>query len=113
MPPQTLPRNSGFDALDRARTLGVETPEHVRLGFELAGFGSRAAAAVADAAVFAAVVMIIVLLQALLDLGQGVLFSVGASATVFLLFLLQAGYFVFFETVWRGQTPGKRWVGCE
>ncbi len=26
-------------------------------------------------------------------------------------FLLIFGYFVFFETLWSGQTPGKRWMG--
>ena len=30
------------------------------------------------------------------------------GAGVVVLFLLFFGYFIFFETVWRGQTPGKR-----
>jgi uncharacterized RDD family membrane protein YckC len=29
---------------------------------------------------------------------------------VLLLFLILAGYFAFFEWIWNGQTPGKRWL---
>ena len=29
---------------------------------------------------------------------------------IFFLFLLQFGYFAFFETIWNGRTPGKRWT---
>ena len=25
-------------------------------------------------------------------------------------FLVFFGYFIFFETIWSGQTPGKRWM---
>ena len=30
---------------------------------------------------------------------------------VFLLFIFLWGYYIYFEMVWNGQTPGKRWVG--
>ena len=30
---------------------------------------------------------------------------------VFVLFAIYWGYFAFFETIWKGQTPGKRYAG--
>jgi hypothetical protein len=44
-------RASGFAHLDRARVVRIDTPEQVRLGFELAGVGSRFAAALLDAVI--------------------------------------------------------------
>ena len=29
---------------------------------------------------------------------------------IILLFLILTGYFAFFEWIWSGQTPGKRWL---
>src|SRR5438132_13763249 len=29
---------------------------------------------------------------------------------IVIVFLLMSGYFAFFEWVWHGQTPGKRWL---
>ncbi len=39
-----------------SRKVAVETPEHVLLEFELAGIGSRSAAAILDALVIAALI---------------------------------------------------------
>ena len=32
------------------------------------------------------------------------------AVMILLLFLIFAGYFAFFEWIWNGQTPGKRWL---
>ena len=37
--------------------------------------------------------------------------SVAATILVFIIFLLNWGYFVAFEALNKGQTPGKRWTG--
>src|SRR5205814_10012244 len=29
---------------------------------------------------------------------------------IILIFILMSGYFAFFEWIWNGQTPGKRWM---
>src|SRR5205085_6577622 len=29
---------------------------------------------------------------------------------IILIFVLMSGYFAFFEWIWNGQTPGKRWL---
>jgi uncharacterized membrane protein SpoIIM required for sporulation/uncharacterized RDD family membrane protein YckC len=89
----------------------IETPEHVVLGLELAGLGSRLAAAALDALFIAALSL---LLLAALQLGnlwpvswRGWYAALLVSAGVVLLW----GYFVLFEGLGNGRTPGKRSVG--
>lgn len=101
------------------RTLQVETPEQVAVGYELAGPGSRFAAFLLDA-------LLLSLLLLGLGVGALVLFlggiRIGAAgnlpwgswllaAVVVANFLVLWGYFVFFEAFRGGQTPGKRWMG--
>jgi len=90
----------------------VATPEAVSLAYSLAGIGSRFLAALID---------FFIMLAALFALGLGALGLVlfGGSAldsAAFIFFLTTAnlvfwGYYVFFETVWEGQSPGKRTQG--
>ncbi len=98
----------------------VLSPENVELRYEVAGLGSRIAAALLD--------------YVLLSVGYFALFFAGAMAqdaiTRFLsgqagrvaagtvgaialaiMFLGWWGYFVLFELFWNGQTPGKRVAG--
>ena len=91
--------------------LQIETPEHVVLDFEVAGVGSRALAAVIDLAILGGLGFAIVLTV-------GTLFGVGLAsgpwAAAVLVFLLLLGwwlYYIAFEGLRRGQTPGKRIVG--
>jgi uncharacterized RDD family membrane protein YckC len=35
----------------------------------------------------------------------------GPALAIFILFAIYWGYFAFFETIWKGQTPGKRYAG--
>jgi uncharacterized membrane protein SpoIIM required for sporulation/uncharacterized RDD family membrane protein YckC len=96
------------------RQIDVETPEHVALGYELADLGSRFTALLIDAT-------LIVLGSAGLSLASlllldavgaaGVLRGLGVGALVLLGFVLLWGYFVLFEGLRDGQTPGKRWMG--
>ncbi len=96
------------------RRLSVETPEHVVLEFELAGIGSRAAAAVLDALV---VTGLLLLFAAAGELIAGLfhlsVFVGGWAAAVFVAawFLFLWGYFVLFEFLANGRTPGKRSIG--
>lgn len=102
----------------------VETPERVDLGYALAGIGSRFLAAILDTVILS-VLTVVVLVLGFLGLGLAFrllerLFGVdsrGASGalalaiTLVLSFLVLWGYYVFFEMVWHGQSPGKRAVG--
>jgi uncharacterized membrane protein SpoIIM required for sporulation/uncharacterized RDD family membrane protein YckC len=86
----------------------VETPEHVTLAWEVAGLGSRSIAALLDhALLFAALV-------AASQLGDAlgiVLGGWGSALEVLVSFAIVQGYFIAFESLWQGQTPGKRLAG--
>jgi uncharacterized membrane protein SpoIIM required for sporulation/uncharacterized RDD family membrane protein YckC len=96
---------------DYRQHLEIETPEHVVLDLEIAGIGSRALAAVLDMAILAggsiAALLVIGILSGYgLRLGSlgPILIGVGG-------FLLWNGYFLLFEGLRNGQTPGKRFAG--
>ncbi|MBI3073303.1 MAG: RDD family protein [Deltaproteobacteria bacterium] len=101
----------------------VETPENVDFEYRLAGIGTRFGAAALDTLIQAAILIAILLLitAAIPSLGGShALFdprgwdeAAGWVIAVYLIivFLVMWGYYVFFETVMRGQTPGKRAVG--
>ena len=88
---------------------GIVTPEAVVLEFELASVGSRVLAQVVD------MVARLILLNVALIAGAGILAGAGdAGLVVFYVivgFLLLFGYPVLTETLWNGQTFGKRVVG--
>ena len=98
----------------------VLTPERVSLQYDIAGIGSRGAAAIVDTVIQSvALTVIFFALTAGLAAGSAFL-SVGSgpgAATLFLalfvlaVFAIADGYFILFEIIWNGQTPGKRMVG--
>lgn len=101
--------------------MAVRTPEHVQLNFLLAGAGNRFLALLVDLAIqwllFLGIVLVLGGLQWVTKWSVGDVFGKKAGANVglwifagflLLFFVLQWGYFTFFETVWAGQTPGKR-----
>ena len=104
---------SGFAHLDEARSVRIETPEHVRLGFELAGLGSRSAAVIADILLISiAAVSILLVGDRFAELtGAGWLANLGTSAGIFLGFGLQWGYFFISEGFFGGRTIGKKAMG--
>ena len=91
-------------------TLDVETPEQVIVSYTLAGIGTRGAAALIDS-------LVMLLLSGTLwysvTVAGRVLSGERWIMAVALIgqFLIIWGYFVAFETVWDGQTPGKRLLG--
>jgi uncharacterized RDD family membrane protein YckC len=91
------------------RQVLINTPENVTIEYELAGVASRCSAAVVDlliqaAAIFVAIGAYLVLQYYMHFPDPGWI----TSALVILLFVLWWGYYVYFETKWNGQTPGKR-----
>jgi len=94
----------------------IETPERVPLHFALASIGNRFLACAIDHAIQALVLAIIaigfIVLANVSDL-EGALASAPKwvyAVMILLLFLILSGYFGFFEWLWSGQTPGKRWL---
>jgi uncharacterized membrane protein SpoIIM required for sporulation/uncharacterized RDD family membrane protein YckC len=96
---------------DYRQHLEVETPEHVVLDLEIAGVGSRALAAIIDMIVLIGSLLGVITVLAILG-GYGL--TVGRLGGAILLlggFVVWTGYFIFFEGLRQGQTPGKRAVG--
>lgn len=93
--------------------LDVDTPEGVVFGYQIAGIGSRFMAALIDTFVLSALLLAF---ACGLTAMSGVAFNSGLDSwmtalSVLFIFALTWGYYVFFELVWNGQTPGKRRVG--
>ncbi len=93
--------------------LTIETPEHIDLDYEVAGLGSRAIAALIDHIIIGLVLALgTIILTAVTDeLFGGLDSDVGAALFGIVLYLMMCVYYTFFETIWNGQTPGKRLVG--
>jgi len=97
----------------------VLTPERVSLQYDIAGIGSRGAAALVDTALQAiALTVALVGITAAFVTSTTTLGGRGSGATALLVglyalatFVVTAGYFMLFEILWNGQTPGKRLVG--
>jgi len=107
--------------IETEETLIIETPERVPLAFALASIGNRFLAVAIDH--FIQYFVIFVVAWGLLSLsGIGDFTSAEQSPSqifqdmskwtvalmIIILFLIFAGYFIFFEWLWNGQTPGKR-----
>jgi len=97
-------------------TLVIETPERVPLHFALASIGNRVIACAIDHTIqIVSLILIAVFFAIITDTA-----SLGArlanapkwviALLVVIQFLIFDGYFAVFEWIWRGQTPGKRWL---
>lgn len=99
--------------------LTIETPEHVELQFALATIGNRFLACAIDHAIQGAAIVLLGVVA--WNVSEGVRslsrFFTGesreaslwvAAISLLALLVIMIGYFVIFETVWSGQTPGKR-----
>ncbi len=91
----------------------IETPEQTVLEFPLAGIGSRSLALAIDTLLQIAVLIVLGLIAGIISY-EGFLPRLGKqyvyAVLIFIAFLSQFGYFAFFETIWNGRTPGKRWI---
>ena len=102
-------------------TLIIETPEHVELQFALASLGNRFLACAIDHAIqmIAIIVMLIVATSVSTEIDRFTTTTIDKitsgnlwvmALTSLLTFVIIFGYFAIFETLWSGQTPGKRWL---
>jgi uncharacterized RDD family membrane protein YckC len=97
-------------------TLVIETPERVPLHFALASIGNRFIACAIDHTIqmlaLIAMVIIFVIIADFSDVGSRLTNAPKwvLALLIVLVFILMSGYFVFFEWIWNGQTPGKRWL---
>jgi uncharacterized RDD family membrane protein YckC/regulator of sirC expression with transglutaminase-like and TPR domain len=99
--------------------LSIDTPENVVFDYSVAGIGSRFLAALVDSLIIVLLQIVTLLTLAFLMvtvLGQIDLDRSSLPAWLFavlglIAFALFWGYYIFFEVLWNGQSPGKRWVG--
>src|SRR5260370_35285286 len=103
-------------AIATDETLIIETPERVPLHFALASIGNRFIACAVDHTIqiLALVLMVIafILISNFASLTDTVdnLPKWVIALLIVIVFVIMDGYFVFFEWLWSGQTPGKRWL---
>ena len=96
----------------------ISTPENVDLHLELAGFGNRILACLIDGLLsFAAILLVFAIIAAagvlvglspLPSTSRNVLTGIGLLLGILTSFAIMFGYYIFFEGMWQGQTPGKR-----
>jgi uncharacterized RDD family membrane protein YckC len=106
--------------IETEESLIIETPERVQLEFALASIGNRFLAVAIDH--FIQFLSMFVIVWVMLSISGFSSSDVVAesdkllvetpkwaiSALIIALFLIFAGYFILFEWMWNGQTPGKR-----
>ncbi|HZS47388.1 MAG TPA: RDD family protein [Blastocatellia bacterium] len=92
--------------------LVIATPEHVELYFVLASIGNRFIAAFIDHViqVIAILAVSLVVYVSNLKFPDWEFNKWLAAASILFSFGIYVGYFALFETLWSGQTPGKRWL---
>ncbi|NLY43873.1 MAG: RDD family protein, partial [Clostridiaceae bacterium] len=89
----------------------VNTPEGVQLSFEVAGIGSRFAALLLDTLIQDAILLIIIFSLITAGITFENVFSDVLSwytaVLILIIFIVFFGYFIFFEIILHGRTPGK------
>lgn len=104
------------------RSLDVRTPESIAFSYELAGIGSRALAVMIDLCIQLGILALFIwgiVLLAGAQKGHPVhepapdrlAYNIIAGIVIFILFAIFFGYFILFEALWNGQTPGKKIMG--
>ncbi len=103
---------------DTNDVLKINTPENVTFDYDIAGIGSRFLAALVDTSLIGILqvvgVGLLILLATLfsdVDLLAGSLSAWILAILGLISFIFFWGYYIFFEILWNGQSPGKRWVG--
>lgn len=85
----------------------VDTPEHIEFGYDVAGIGSRFMAALVDGCIYGTFMMLVfVILDRVFNASDGILSAVFLATS-----LLYCGYYIVFERLWNGQSPGKLLLG--
>jgi uncharacterized RDD family membrane protein YckC len=106
--------------IETEETLIIETPERVPLAFALASIGNRFLAVAIDH--FIQYLSIFIVAWAFVNLSGVDIYGAESKASelfqempkwtlailIIIVFLIFAGYFIVFEWLWNGQTPGKR-----
>ena len=100
-------------------TLLIDTPENITFNYEIAGIGSRFLAALIDTALIL-ILQILVNFLTLYVYFRGTGFDLESELKApegwlmallgLLSFLMMWGYYILFEILWNGRSPGKRFI---
>ena len=102
--------------------VALQTPESVELDFTLAGIGNRAYALIIDDLILGLILIVVLIIWALFAYFLYEVINIDnwvpgdtiglwlLAIQLLIMFSIYVGYFTFFETLWQGQTPGKRIV---
>jgi uncharacterized RDD family membrane protein YckC len=92
--------------------INIDTPELVSIEMPLAGIGSRFIALLVDYLIWFAGLLIVVLASSFIlpaiHAFNRMSEQWAEGLVIFIVFLLNWGYFTLFEAFWNGRTPGKR-----
>ncbi|HEV7798062.1 MAG TPA: RDD family protein [Pyrinomonadaceae bacterium] len=94
----------------------IETPERVPLHFALASIGNRFLACAIDHALQMLAILLMVIAFTVLANYSSLSDQISETpkwvkaVLIVIVFLIISSYFAFFEWIWNGQTPGKRWL---
>ncbi|MFA9445170.1 RDD family protein [Egicoccus sp. AB-alg6-2] len=87
------------------------TPEGVELDLEYATVGSRGIAYLLDVVIVGCLLALVGVAEATFGVSGFVPGWLGLALLLLFAFMLQFGYPIAFETLWRGRTPGKAAMG--
>ena len=92
--------------------LNIDTPELVSIEMPLAGIGSRFIALLVDYLIWGAGLVVLIVLGIALLPALHTFNRISAqwaeAIVIFIVFVVNWGYFTLFEAFWNGRTPGKR-----
>ena len=94
-------------ALALDTTAQIETPEHIRFDYPLAGPTRRTVAYLIDLLIRLGVLLVFLVVMSLVEVASD-LDGMSTGALLVLFFVLDWFYYVVFETIWSGRSPGKR-----
>ena len=96
----------------------VDTPENIVFSYDVSGIGSRFLAALIDSAIILVLLIIVYVTTAAIlstSAGQSLVSNLARSWIIagylLLTFSIYWAYYIFFELIWNGQSPGKRAAG--
>ena len=95
----------------------IETPENVSFAYDVAGIGSRFLATLVDSLLQGTIFAVLLIVFALIEYTAAAsalpaaLIRLAPVLLLIALFVVQFGYFMFFELITGGQTPGKQLFG--
>ena len=96
----------------------ISTPENVDLHLEIAGVGNRLLAQLVDSLINLITALVVIIAALItgyivstvpLDTQtKSIWYGVLAMISIFIIFIQLNCYFIVFEAIWQGQTPGKK-----